>query len=80
LARREDGARVARRLLALADAVDGMPRVAAANADGTDTQTLRDWVIQRPTPSAYLADWPIDPRALDGLTNEKAASISGSGL
>jgi len=34
LASREDDARVARRLLALANALDGMPRAAAAKAAG----------------------------------------------
>ena len=46
LASREDDARVARRLLALANALDGMPRAAAAKVAGMDTQTLRDWVIR----------------------------------
>lgn len=46
LASREDDARVARRLLALASALDGTPRAAAAKAAGMDTQTLRDWVIR----------------------------------
>jgi len=46
LACREDDARVVRRLLALANALDGMPRAAAAKAAGMDGQTLRDWVIR----------------------------------
>ena len=46
LASREDDARVARRLLALASALDGTPRAAAAKVAGMDTQTLRDWVIR----------------------------------
>jgi transposase len=45
LARRErDGRRVSARLLALAGALDGMSREAAARAAGMDRQTLRDWV------------------------------------
>ena len=45
LARRERDGRVGARLLALANALDGMGRGAAARgAEGMDRQTLRDWV------------------------------------
>ncbi len=44
LARRERDGRVSARLLALANALDGMSRDAAARAAGMDRQTLRDWV------------------------------------
>ena len=44
LARRERDGRVSARLLAPADALDGMSRDAAARAAGMDRQTLRDWV------------------------------------
>ena len=44
LARRERDGRVGGRLLALANALDGMSRGAAARAAGMDRQTLRDWV------------------------------------
>src|SRR5918993_5825943 len=44
LARRERDGRVGARLLALANALDGMSRDAAARAAGMDRQTLRDWV------------------------------------
>src|SRR5690349_4922320 len=44
LARRERDGRVSSRLLALANALDGMSRDAAARAAGMDRQTLRDWV------------------------------------
>src|SRR5215207_8385560 len=44
LARRERDGRVGSRLLALANALDGMSREAAARAAGMDRQTLRDWV------------------------------------
>jgi len=44
LARRERDGRVGARLLALANALDGMTREAAARAAGMDRQTLRDWV------------------------------------
>jgi transposase len=44
LARREGHGRVAARLLAIANALDGMSRKAAAEAAGMDRQTLRDWI------------------------------------
>ena len=46
LARREGDGRVACRLLALANALDGMSRERAAKQAGLDRQTLRDWVIR----------------------------------
>ena len=46
LAKAEEDARMARRLLAIANALDGMSREAAAQAAGMDRQTLRDWVIR----------------------------------
>jgi transposase len=46
LARRERDGRVAARLIALANVLDGMSREAAAQAAGMDRQTLRDWVIR----------------------------------
>jgi hypothetical protein len=45
LARFEGGGRVAR-LIALANALDGMSREAASHATGMDRQTLPDWVIR----------------------------------
>jgi transposase len=46
LAKAEANARVARRLLAIANALSGMSRKEAAEASGMDRQTLRDWVIR----------------------------------
>jgi transposase len=46
LARREGDGRVGRRLLTIANALDGMSREMAARAAGVDRQTLRDWVIR----------------------------------
>ena len=46
LAKAESDVRVARRLLAIANALDGMSREAAARSAGMDRQTLRDWVIR----------------------------------
>jgi hypothetical protein len=44
LACQENDARIARRLLALAMALDGVSRKVAACHAGMDRQTLRDWV------------------------------------
>ena len=44
LAKAEKNSRVSRRLLALAAALDGVSREAAAKSGGMDRQTLRDWV------------------------------------
>ena len=46
LAKAEPDARVARRLLAIANALGGMSRAEAAQSAGMDRQTLRDWVIR----------------------------------
>ncbi len=45
-AKREGNPRVARRMLAIANALCGMDRGMAAQAAGMDRQTLRDWVIR----------------------------------
>ena len=46
LARKESDARVLRRLLALAMALDGTNREEAARQAGMDRQILRDWVVR----------------------------------
>jgi transposase len=46
LARKEANGRVACRLLALANVLDGLSREDAARRAGMDRQTLRDWVIR----------------------------------
>ena len=46
VAKAEEDARVGRRMLAIANALDGMSREAAAQTAGMDRQTLRDWVIR----------------------------------
>jgi transposase len=46
LAKAEPDARVARRLLAIANALGGKSRAEAAQSAGMDRQTLRDWVIR----------------------------------
>lgn len=59
LAKTEDDPRVARRLLAIAAALDGMSREAAARIAGMDRQTLRDWVIRynRGGPAGLSDHW-----------------------
>ena len=46
LAKAESDARIARRMLAIGNALDGMSREDAAQSAGMDRQTLRDWVIR----------------------------------
>jgi transposase len=46
LARLEDDGRIACRLIALANALEGMDRARAAEQAGMDRQTLRDWVLR----------------------------------
>jgi transposase len=60
LARRERDGRVAARLFALANALDGVSRGAAARAAGMDRQTLRDWVVRFNTDG--VAGLPDQPR------------------
>jgi hypothetical protein len=59
LAKTEGDPRVARRLLAIAAALDGMSREAAARIVGMDRQTLRDWVIRynRGGPAGLTDHW-----------------------
>lgn len=46
LAKTTDDARISRRVLAIANALDGMSREDAARSAGMDRQTLRDWVLR----------------------------------
>ena len=46
LAKEAGDTRVARRILAIASALDGMSREDAARSAGMDRQTLRDWVLR----------------------------------
>ena len=58
LAKAAADARVARRMLAIANALDGMSREDAAQSAGMDRQTLRDWVIR------------YNAHGLDGLADQ----------
>ena len=62
LAKAEEDVRVARRLLAIATALDGKDRKAAAESAGMDRQTLRDWVIR------------YNEHGIDGLLDRGAAA------
>src|SRR5215218_10131926 len=59
LAKTERDLRVARRLLAIAAALEGMSREAAARVAGMDRRTLRDWVIRynRGGPAGLSDHW-----------------------
>jgi len=46
LAKSADNPRLMRRILAIANALDGMSREEAARSAGMDRQTLRDWVLR----------------------------------
>ena len=67
LARRERDGRVAARLIALANALDGIGPATAARAAGMDRQTLRDWVIRFNAEGVGgLRDQPRPPATDDG--------------
>ena len=63
-AKSETDKRVARRILAIANALDGMSRDDAARSAGMDRQTLRDWVIR------------YNEHGLDGLADQPATHAS----
>ena len=72
-ARVESDRRVARRILAIASALDGMSREDAARSAGMDRQTLRDWVIRYNEHSLDgLVDRPRDGRPPKLDAEEKA--------
>ena len=75
MARREKNGRVASRMMAIAHALDGMKRVAAAEMAGMDRQTLRDWVIRYNAHGvAGLADLPKGHNP-EKLTEEEKAIL-----
>lgn len=83
LARRERDARVGRRMLAIANALDGMSRATAAKLAGMDRQTLRDWVIrynERGVPGLGDRWGPGRPTAVDDgqLAVVKAAILQAA--
>ena len=75
-AKSETDTRVARRLLAIANALDGMSREDAARSAGMDRQTLRDWVIRYNAHGLDgLTDQPRDGRPSKLGPEEKAALV-----
>ena len=75
MARREKNGRVASRMMAIAHALDGMKRVAAAELAGMDRKTLRDWVIRYNDHGvAGLADLPKGHNP-EKLTEEEKAIL-----
>ena len=80
LARRERDGRVSSRLLALANALDGMRRDEAARAAGMDRQTLRDWVHRYNAEGvAGLRDRPRPGRPC-ALDEGRQAALKGLAL
>jgi len=75
-AKGESDTRVARRLLAIANALDGMSRDEAARSAGMDRQTLRDWVLRYNEHGLDgLADQPREGRPPKLELHEKAELI-----
>ena len=77
LARRERDGRVSARLLALANALDGLPREAAARLAGMTGQTLGDWVHRYNAEGVEgLRDRPRPGRPC-GLDEGQQAALKG---
>lgn len=77
LAKTERDARVSRRMLAIANALSGMSREAAARSAGMDRQTLRDWVLRYNAEGvAGLADRWGDGRP-QRLDSDEQAALAG---
>ena len=74
-ARQESDGRVAARLFAIANALDGMDRATAARLAGMDRQTLRDWVHRyNETGIAGLSNRPLPGRS-PKLTEGQMAAL-----
>ncbi len=74
-ARRENSGRITARLIAIANARDGMDRASAARLVGMDRQSLRDWVHRDNAAGiAGLCDRPKPGRA-PKLTEGQMASL-----
>jgi len=84
-ARRESDGRVSARLIAIANALDGMDRASAARLAGMDRQTLRDWVHRYNAEGiAGLCDRPKPgraPKLSEGqMASLKAVVLAGPDL
>lgn len=74
-ARRQRDGRVGARLIALANALEGMDRATAARLAGMDRQTLRDWVHRYNAEGlAGLSNRPL-PGRVPKLTEGQMASL-----
>jgi transposase len=74
-ARRERDGRVSARLIALANALEGMDRASAARLAGMDRQTLRDWVHRYNAEGITgLSNRPL-PGRVPKLTEGQMASL-----
>jgi len=74
-ARRKNDGRVSARLIAIANALDGMDRASAARLAGMDWQTLRDWVHRYNAEAvAGLCDRP-KPGRIPKLSEGQMASL-----
>ena len=73
--RRKNDGRVGARLIAIANALDGMDRASAARLAGMDRQTLRDWVHRYSAEGiAGLCDRP-KPGRIPRLSEGQMASL-----
>src|SRR5499427_2966224 len=82
-ARRESDGRVAARLIAIANALEGMDRASAARLAGMDRQTLRDWVHRyNEAGIAGLSNRPLpgrSPKLTEGqMAALKAVVLAGA--
>ena len=74
-ARRESDGRISARLIAIANALEGMDRAMAARTAGMDRQTLRDWVHRYNAEGiAGLCDRP-KPGRMPKLSEGQRASL-----
>ena len=72
----ETDTRIARRMLAIANALGGMSREESARSAGMDRQTLRDWVVRYNEHGLDgLADCPRDGRPPKLEPHEKAELV-----
>ena len=70
LAARTQAGAVVRRLLAIALVLEGHPREAAAQLNGMDRQTLRDWVLRYNAEGRGRIEFALQPRTPSGAETE----------
>ena len=74
-ARQESDGRVAARLFAIANALEGMDRASAARLAGMDRQTLRDWVHRYNEEGIAGLSNRVAPGRLPKLTEGQMAAL-----